>query len=216
MEPSRVALVVAAIVVAACGRARPGTGTGATAEERAEQAIRARYASSDAVAAATYAWTSPLGIIFVLVDVESGVAGVVQARADLWMAGDTAPIRVGRSDVMPSAATIGAFAFEDVTGDGLPDLLGFVADSAGTAFPIFLAGARGAMSDAIEPAAAGWRLSAEPEEAPRVLTGKAGPCALQIWADAPAPDSLPSGWRYLALRASGELGAPVASPSACQ
>ncbi len=216
MRVGRIAAVALLAAAAACGRGRTGAPTGATAEDRASAAVREHYASGDAVAAATYAWTSPLGIIFVLVDVESGIAGVLQARADLWMATDTAPIRLGRSDVMPSAATIGAFAFEDVTGDGLPDLLGFVADSAGTAFPIFLVGARGAMSDALEPAAVGYRLSAEPEDAPRVVRSAAGACALQFWADAPAPDSLPAGWRYFPLAPSGELAAPTATPPRCQ
>ena len=116
---------------------------------------------------------------------------------------------------MPSAATIGAFAFEDVTGDGLPDLLGYVADSAGTAYPIFLTGARGTMADQIEPATTGYRLLADPEEAPRIVAGPHGACAVQIWAETPAPDSAPAGWRYLPLLSSGELGRPAVAAPPC-
>ena len=217
MRPSRRALLALAVaaVAAACARERGGDATPASAEERAADRVREYYKSPDAVAAAAFTWTSPGGIVFVLVDVESGEAGVVQSRADLWAVGDSAPVRVGRSDAMPSAASIGAFAFEDVTGDGIPDLLGFVSDSAGVAFPIFLAGARGAMADQIETAAAGFRLSAEPEQAPKVFAGPHGPCALQLWAEEPAPDSLPEGWRYLPLLRAGQLGAPTANPPAC-
>jgi len=207
--------VAGLLVAGACRRERAGDATASSPEERASQLVRETYRSSNQVAAAAYTWVSPTGTVFVLVDVESGVAGVVQARADLWAVGDSAPIRLARSDVMPSAATIGAFAFDDVTGDGLPDLLGFVADSAGTAYPIFLPGARGTMGDQIEPAAAGFRLSAEPEESPRIAAGPHGPCALQVWAAAPAPDSAPAGWRFLALRPAGELGAPSVATPAC-
>ncbi len=212
------ALLAGAItaLAGACTHERSGGSVAASAEEQASLLVHQAYRSSDAVAAAAYTWTAPTGIVFVLVDVESGIEGVVQARADLWAVGDSAPVRLARSDLMPSAATIGAFAFADVTGDGIPDLLGYVADSAGTSYPIFLAGARGTMADQIEPAAAGFRLSAEPEEAPRVLAGPHGACALQLWAEAPAPDSGAAGWRYLALRPSGELGSPTVNAPPCQ
>ena len=210
-------LGVAGIALAvACSRRAGGGSVATSAEEQASLLVRQTYGSSDAIAAAAYTWTAPTGIAFVLVDVESGVDSVAQARADLWAVGDSAPVRLARSDVMPSAATIGAFAFEDVTGDGLPDLLGYVADSSGTSYPIFLPGARGMMADQIEPAAAGFRLSAEPEEAPRIFAGPHGACALQLWAEAPAPDSAPAGWRYLVLRPTGELGSPAATPPQCQ
>jgi hypothetical protein len=198
-----------------CARDRVKDARASSAEEQASLLVRETYGSSDAVAAAAFTWTAPTGIVFVLVDVESGLAGAVQARADLWAVGDSAPVRLGRSDVIPSAATIGAFAFGDVTADGLPDLLGYVADSAGASYPVFLPGARGMMADQIEQAAAGFRLSAEPEDAPRILAGPHGPCALQLWAEAPAPDSAPAGWRYLAIRPSGELGPPTVGPAQC-
>jgi hypothetical protein len=207
--------VLAAAAAVGCARERAAGGTGGTAEERAAERVRQAYTQPDAVAAAAYTWTSPAGVVFVLVDVESGVAGVVQSRADLWVATDGAPARLGRSDAMPSAATIGAFAFEDVTGDGIPDLLGYVADSAGTSFPIFLVGARGSMGDEIETAAPGWRFSAEPEAAPRVYAGPHGPCGIQLWADEPAPDSQPAGWRYLLVQRASQLAPPVARPPAC-
>jgi len=214
---SRAAGVVGAALalVLGCARDRTAGSDAGSAEERLLLQARATYRSPDAVAAAAYTWTAPTGVPFVLVDVESGVPGVVQARADLWAAGDSAPVRLGRSDVLPSAATIGAFAFEDVTGDGLPDLLGYVADSSGAAYPVFLPGARGMMAEQLEPAAAGYRLSAEPEEAPRVFAGPHGPCALMLWAEAPAPDAGPAGWRYLALRSSGELAPPSMQPPPC-
>jgi len=204
-----------AFLAGSCARRRANDAGGASGEERAALLVRQTYGSSDAVAASAYTWTAPDGAVFVLVDVESGLEGVVQARADLWVVGDTAPLRLGRSDVMPSAASIGAFAFEDATGDGIPDLLGYVADSAGTSYPIFVPGARGTMADQIETAAPRWRLTAEPEAAPRFLAGARAPCAVQVWAEAPAPDSAPAGWRYLLIQRSGELGAPTATPPRC-
>jgi len=204
-----------AVLAGACAKDRTAAGAAPGAEAQASFRVREAYRAADAVPAALYTWTGPAGLVFVLVDVESGIQGVPQARADLWVAGDSAPVRLGRSDVMSSAATIGAFVFEDVTGDGLPDLLGYVADSAGTSYPIFLAGARGMMAEELETAAAGFRLSAEPEEAPRVVAGEHGPCALALWAEAPAPDSAPTGWRYLALRPAGELAPPSAQPPQC-
>lgn len=214
-----VAALLAGATVAlagACARKSGDASVAASAEEQASLLVRQTYGSSDAMAAAAYTWTSPAGIAFVLVDVESAVEGLLQARADLWAVGDSGPVRLGRSDVMPSAATIGAFAFEDVTGDGIPDLLGYVSDSAGTSYPIFVPGARGMMADQIETAAPRWKLSAEPETAPRFLAGAHAPCALQVWAEAPAPDSAPAGWRYLLLRRSGELDPPTATPPQCQ
>lgn len=212
----RVLLALTVAAAAACARERSAAGAPPSAVEQAANRVREYYTSPDAVAVAAYTWTSPVDIVFVLVDVESGVEGVVQSRADLWAVGDSAPVRIGRSDVMPSAASIGAFAFEDVTGDGIPDLLGYVADSAGVSYPIFLAGARGMMADQIETAAAGYRLAADPEQAPKVFAGPRGPCALQVWAEAPVPDSQPAGWRYLPLVRAGQLGAPAANPPACQ
>jgi len=206
------------LVSAHAGCAGRGNGDSRTpdAAERAANQVRATYASPDAVPAAAYTWTSAGGTIYVLVSVESGIEGVIQARADLWTTGPGSPTRLARSDVMPSASTIGAFAFGDLTGDGLPDLLGYVADSAGTAYPIFLPGARGMLIDELEAAAGGYRLSAETESAPSVVTGPRGPCALELWAEAPVPDSQPAGWRYLALLAGGRLGPPTTAAPACR
>jgi hypothetical protein len=215
VTPRGGALLIAAAVASACARERGDVSTATSATERAADRVRASYRSAELLPAGAYAWTAPSGVIFILVNVESGIAGIVQARVDLWAVTDSAPILMGRSDVMPSAATIGTFAFEDVTGDGIPDLLGYVADSAGVAFPIFVVGARGAMSEQIEIAAPGYRLSADPEQPPRVLSGPRGPCAIAAWADAPAPDSLPAGWRYLPLLRGGQLGAPTAAPPPC-
>jgi hypothetical protein len=209
-------LLAGALVVCDCARERGAVSTAASPAERAADRVKASYHSPDLLPAAAYAWTAPTGIIFILVDVESAVPGIVQARADLWAVADSALVPMGRSDVMPSAATIGAFAFEDVTGDGMPDLLGYVADSAGVAYPIFVVGARGAMAEQLGLSAPGYRLSADPEQAPSVLSGPRGPCAIQAWADEPAPDSLPAGWRYLPLLRSGQLGVPAAAPPKCR
>jgi len=211
----RVLTAALAVLAAACGRERAGGAAGASAEERVAERVRLVYTQQDAIAAAAYTWTSPAGPVFVLVDVESGTVGAVQSRADLWVETDSVPVRLGRSDVMPSAASIGAFAFEDVTGDGIPDLLGYVADSAGVSFPIFLVGARGSIGDQIESAAPGYRFSADPEQAPRVYTGPHGPCGIKLWADEPAPDSQPAGWRYLLVQRASQLGPPTAQPPSC-
>jgi hypothetical protein len=211
----RAVLAAVAVLAVACARQSAGGDSGASFEERVAERVRQTYAQGDAIAAAAYTWTSPMGAVFVLVDVESGVVGVVQSRADLWVAIDSAPVRLGRSDVMPSAASIGAFAFEDITGDAIPDLLGYVADSAGASFPIFLIGARGSMGDQIEIAAPGYRFSADPEAAPRIYSGPHGPCGIQLWADAPAPDSQPEGWRYLLVQKGAQLARPAAQPPSC-
>ena len=211
---------VLALVLAVGGGAgaceRRGGGPASDPVQRAVQEARNAYLSRDAVPASAFTWIAPDSTIFVLVDVESGIEGVTQARADLWMAGAGTTARLARSDVMPSAATIGAFAFADLTGDGLPDLLGYVQDSAGTAFPIFLPGARGMLVDELQDAAAGFRLMAEPEQAPSVVSGPRGPCALEFWAEAPAPDSQPAGWRYLALLPGGRLGKPALVAPTCR
>jgi hypothetical protein len=217
VTPRRGRALAAALTVlaVACAQKQAGGAAGASAEEQVAERVRLTYTQPDAVAAAAYTWTSPAGPVFVLVDVESGTVGVVQSRADLWVQNDSAPVKLSRSDVMPSAASIGAFAFEDVTGDGIPDLLGYVADSAGVSFPIFLVGARGSMGDQIETAAPGFRFSADPEEAPRVYGGPHGPCGIQLWADEPAPDSQPAGWRYLLVQRGSQLARPTAQPPSC-
>lgn len=209
------ALAALAVVGTACARGRERSVPATSAAERSAFAVRRQYTSRDVVPAAAYTWTGRDSTIFVLVAVESGVEGVVRARADLWVAGDPQPLRLAHSDVIASAASIGAYAFEDVTGDGVPDLLGFVADSAGSAYPVFMPGARGMLIDELERAAPGFRLSAEPERAPTVIAGPRGPCALRLWAEPPTPDAQPEGWRYLTLLGGGRLGAPAAAMPAC-
>lgn len=166
------------------------------------------------VAAGAWTWTGPGGAIYVLIDAQSAIEDLVQARAELWMVADTSARQIGRSDVMPSAAEFGAFAFEDLTGDGLPDLFGFVADSAGVSFPVFIPGARGGMIDELAAAAPGWRFAVEDPSTPQVVTGPSGGCALQVWAEG-APDGQPEGWRYLALRRDGSLGPPQSAVPEC-
>jgi hypothetical protein len=151
----------------------------------------------------------------VFVDVQSTIDGMVQARLDLWRVTDSAAVVVGRSDVMPSAAEIGAYAVGDLTADGLPDLFGYLADSADVRFPVFLPGARGGLVDELAASAAGWRFDVHDPNEPEVVGGVEGPCALRIWAEEPAPDELPAGWRWLRLRPRGELAAPTAREPAC-
>ena len=178
--------------------------------------MRDQYTGRDAVANAAWTWTSPAGPVFVMVDLESAVEGVVQATADLWMVADGKPQRVARSELMPSVASMGVFVFEDLTGDGLPDFLGVVADSAEVEYPVFFPGARANLTEEIETAGSGYHFSTDEENPPTVLRGPGGlACALRLWADEPAPDSLPAGWRYLALMRAGELAKPSAVPPDC-
>ena len=178
--------------------------------------MRDQYRSSDAVPNAAWTWTSPAGPVFVLVDVESGIEGVVQGVADLWTVVDGTPRRVARSQLMPSVASIGGLAFEDLTGDGVPDFLGLVADSAQAEYPVFLPGAQANLIDELETAGAGYHFATGEQNAPTVLRGPGGhACALQLWAEQPAPDSLPAGWRYLALLRGGALDKPSPVPPDC-
>ena len=176
--------------------------------------MRRQYTSPDAEAAGGWTWTSPRGAIWVLVDVQSTVQGIVQGRADLWVSGDSGAILVGRGQPMPAAAEIGVYAFEDLTGDQLPDLFGYIADSAGVSYPVFIPGARGALAEEIEVAAPSWVFHIDEDHTPQVVRG-ASPCALQLWAGTPAPDNGPEDWRYLAILPHGQLGAPAPSAPDC-
>ncbi len=178
--------------------------------------VRGRYTATDAGATGAWAWMAPTGVAFVLVDVQSTEEGVVQGRLDLWSVAGRQVQSVGQSAVMSSAATFGAFAFEDVTGDGLPDLLGFVADSAEVGYPVFIPGASGMMTDELELGAPGWRFSTDQQNAPDIVRGPAGPCALRLWAEEPAPDGQPAGWRFLEIQRRGaQLAPPSAAVPAC-
>lgn len=176
--------------------------------------MREQYSTGDAIAAGAWTWEPPDGPVWVLVDVQSTIPDLVRARVDLW-AGDSAAVtRMARSDVMPSAAEFGAYAFEDLNGDGLPDFFGYVADSAGVSFPVFIPGAHGAMADVLEDAARGWQFATDDTVLPRIVRGQGGACALQLWAEAP-PDSSPAGWRYLALERRASLSPPAAAAPTC-
>ncbi len=179
--------------------------------------MRRQYRAGDVVAAGAWAWAAAPGRTFVLIDAQSAISGLVQARADLWLVADSAAERVGRSDVMSSAAELGAWFFEDLTGDGVPDLFGWVADSAGVSYPVFLPGAAGALREEIALAAAGWRFATDedPATAPDLVPGTAGACALKLWADEPTPDGSPPGWRYLPILRDGRLEAPRPAQPAC-
>jgi hypothetical protein len=189
---------------------------GLSPEERAATAVRDSYLSPDLVASAAWVWVGPDSIIFVMVDVESAIPGIVQGRADLWAVTEGQPSALGRSAVMPSMASLGGFAFEDLTGDGLPDFFGYVADSADTEYPIFLPGAHGALVEEVEIAGSGYRFSLDEANPPAVLRAPGGlACALQLWAEEPSADSLPAGWRYLALGRGGQLLRPSVHPPDC-
>jgi hypothetical protein len=207
---ARAACCFALIVATACGRraADAETSSDTTVAGVAVNRVRAFYRAGDIVASGAWTWTAPNGAIFVMMDVQSTIDGVVQGRTDLWAVADTAVMTVGKSDVMPAAAEFGAYAFEDLTGDGLPDLFGYVADSAGVSFPVFVPGAWGAMTEEIAPATQNWVFATEEPDLPKVVRGGALACALQIWASEPAPDGQPAGWRYLSLRRDGSLGTP--------
>jgi hypothetical protein len=212
------AVVAVALALAAAGcRGKDEAVTGGlSTEEQAGSQVRTHYTSSDQLASAAWAWTAPDSTVFVMIDVQSTIDGVVQGRADLWTVSGDEPTVVGRSAVMPSMASLGVFAFEDVTGDGLPDFFGFVADSADTEYPVFLPGAHGALVEELEIAGAGYRFSLDEANAPSVLRGTGRlACALQLWVEEPAADSLPAGWRYLALGRGGQLERPAVTPPPC-
>jgi hypothetical protein len=205
-----------AVAAADCRGARENAAAGLSAEEQAASAVRTRYTSSDQVPSSAWAWTAPDSTVFVMVDVQSTIEGVVQGRADLWTVSGSEPAALGRSAVMPSMASLGAYVFEDLTGDGIPDFFGYVADSADTEYPVFLPGARGALVEELEISGAGFRFSLDEANVPSVLRGPGGiACALQLWADDPAADSLPAGWRYLAFGRGGQLARPSVAPPAC-
>lgn len=176
--------------------------------------MQAQYTGRDAVAAGAWTWLGPDSTVWVMIDVQSAMPGVVQARAELW-AGDTAAVtRIGRSDVMPAAAEFGAYLFGDITGDGVPDFFGYIADSAGTSYPVFIPGARGAMAELLEDAGRGFTFATADSTAPQVIAGPLGACALQLWAVA-APDSGPAGWRFFPLGPRSTLLWPVATEPVC-
>lgn len=207
-----------AVVLAACGREARG-GADAALEGvpggREVAAVRAHYQARDMAAAGAWTWMAPDSTVFVLIDAQSTVEDLVQGRADLWLAHDTSALQVGRSDVMPSAAEFGAYAFEDLTGDGIPDLFGYVADSAGVSYPVFIPGARGGMTEELAGVAPDWRFSTDDDHLPSVLAGAAGPCALRLWVEAPVPDGGGEGWRYLPLVRGGGLLAPRQAAPSC-
>ncbi len=178
--------------------------------------MRERYTTPDVVASAAWTWTAPDSSVWVVVDVESAIEGVVQAVADLWTVSGGAPRRVARSQLMPSVASMRAIVFEDLTGDGVPDLLVAIADSSEDEYPVFLPGAPANLVDEIESAGAGYHFDLAEPNTPAVLRGPDGRgCALRLWASDPAPDSLPAGWRYLAFQRGGELARPFPVPPDC-
>ena len=197
-------LTAALLAVGGCRDRGASPGQTGTPEERAAYAVRDRYTSPDVVPSAAWTWTAPDGTVYVMVDVESAIEGVVQAVADLWSVSGGTPLRVARSEVMPSVASMRALVFEDVTGDGLPDLLGAVADSAEVEYPIFMPGAKANLVDELQIAGSGYRFDIGDPNTPAVVPGRDGAgCALRLWAVDPVPDSLPAGWRFLALLRSG-------------
>jgi hypothetical protein len=175
--------------------------------------VRAQYRASDIEAAGAWVWTGRDSVSYVFVDAQSAVQGMVQARAELWMANEREAAVYGRSEVLPSAAEIGAYAFDDLTGDGVPDLFGYVADSAGVSYPVFFPGSRPGMTEEIALAASGWRFATDDEHLPRAYGTP--PCALQLWAEEPLPEGGAAGWRWLSLQPDGRLAPPSAAPPVC-
>jgi hypothetical protein len=214
MVPGRLrhAAVLALTLIASCDRPR-GEAAADPFADAADQ-VRRTYRAPDLTPAGAYTWEGA-GVTFVLVDVQSTIEDLVQGRADLWVVADSGPQALGRSEVFPAAAEIGAWAFEDLTGDGLPDLFGWLADSAGVAYPVFLPGARGGMREEIAVAAAGWRFELDEPHEPQVVPGATRACALQLWAADDAPDGRGAGWRFLGLLPDGTLLRPVPAPPAC-
>lgn len=217
---ARTAALAAALTLAACGREaaqqqEDEAGAGLTEDARAAELVRAQYTAPDVEAAAAWVWASPDSVRYVLIGAQSAVQGMVQARAELWMAGASEAALFGRSEVLPSAAEIGAYAFQDLSGDGVPDLLGYVSDSSGVSYPVFFPGSRPGMTEEIALAAPGWRFSTDEVNEPRAYGIGGMTCALQLWAEEPAPDGAPEGWRWLALQHDGSLSAPVATAPTC-
>jgi hypothetical protein len=200
---------------AGCRRAEQAASDEGDASQRALAEVRLRYDAPDATATGGWTWAAADGTVYVLIDVQSTTEDVVQGRLDLWVAAAQGASMVGRSATMPLAASFEAYAFEDVTGDGLPDFFGSVVDSAETAYAIFLPGATGLMVEEIEANASGWRFSTDAANLPELVRGPQGACALKLWADTPTPDGQAAGWRYLALLRRGQLGAPNAVSPSC-
>ena len=177
--------------------------------------MRAQYTAPDIEAAGAWVWTGRDSLTWVLIDAQSSVQGLVQARAELWLANATQAEVYGRSEVMPSAAAIGAYNFEDLSGDGVPDLLGFVTDSSEIAYPVFLPGSRPGMTEEIALAAPGWKFSTDEEHLPQPFAENGVTCAIALWAVESPPDNGPEGWRWLSLQRDGTLSAPMQVAPSC-
>lgn len=179
------------------------------------EVVRAKYTAPDVEAAGAWVWTGRDSVAWVLIDAQSTVQGIVQARAELWLANDKDAAQYGRSEVLPSVASIGAYAFEDLSGDGVPDLLGYVSDSSEVSYPVFFPGARPGMTEEIALAAPGWRFSTDEDHLPQAFAEGGITCALQLWTDVGAPDGHLAGWRWLALQRDGTLSAPAMAAPSC-
>ena len=214
---ARAAAYACSLILCACGGGGEGNALvpDSSAGARAAERVRREYGARDLVAAGAFTWSGAGDTIFVMVDAQSAIDGLVQGRADLWAVGDTVPVAVGRSDVMPAAAEFGAWAFEDLTGDGLPEFFGYVADSAGIAYPVFIPGAPGTLTEEIALAAPGFIFATE-DSLPSVVRSSRGPCALKLWAEEPAPDSAVAGWRFLPILPDGGLMRPMREPPICE
>lgn len=184
-------------------------------ESRIAETVRTQYRAHDVEAAGAWVWTGPDGVSYVMVDVESAVQGIVQGRAELWMANEQQAQLFGRSEAMPSVAELGAYSFTDLTGDTIPDFFGYVADSSGISYPVFFPGAHPGMNEEIAISAPGWHFATDDEHLPQTWGPPGRPCALQLWADDSLPDSAPAGWRWLSIHRTGELGAPARSSPDC-
>lgn len=207
--------LAAALTLAGCGgRDDTALVPDSSDAQRAAELVRGQYQARDLIAAGAFTWAAAGDTMFVMVDAQSAIDGLVQARADLWLVAGGAAQQVGRSDMMPSAAEFGAWWFEDLTGDGVPELFGYVADSAGVTYPVFIPGAVGALTEEIAGSAPGYLFATE-DSLPEVLRGLRRACALKLWAEEPVPDSQPAGWRYFPVLQDGQLMRPVRQAPIC-
>lgn len=132
-------------------------------------------------------------------------------RIDFWMADvNGAPYRYARSEVFSGANEIEVSRFEDLSGDGVPDLAAEIMDTLSGSRSVLLLGARGTVDDVLDVVARGWLFTVGP---PRVPESAA--CAIRIWALDPAPDSLAAGWRYLPVTERG-VGRPQSRLPPCR
>ena len=177
--------------------------------------MKEQYHAHDVEAAAAWVWTGKDGVSYVMIDAQSAVQGIVQGRAELWIANEQQAALFGQSETLPSVAEFGAYAFEDMTGDTVPDFFGYVSDSSGISYPVFIPGAHPGMNEQIAINAPGWHFSTDEDHMPTPFGPPGRPCALQLWAQDSLPDQGAAGWRWMSILHGGDLAPPAKSPPDC-